>query len=621
VTTPPIPSARLPSIPGYELLEKVGEGGMGQVYRCIQLNLQRVVAIKLTDAPAGDQTAAQALREPRLMASLVHPHVVTIYDCGQVGSHSYLVLEWVAGTTLRSKMQRGQPWSVERAAPVLDAIAQAVAYIHEKGVLHLDLKPENVLWTEQDQVKITDFGLSVPRQEALALAAGGVYLGSIDYCAPEQRFGLGLDPRCDVFSLATIAYEMLTGQLPGRAYTPASQRNARLPGVLDDVLRRGLARHASERFASMTAFREALASALSPRRSRRRFISLAVALGCLAAVGGSAAVLGWLFRGAPQTVATTPASVPALAPTFRCWALHERPEELALAVDDRDRLRQTTGAVIEALQVTGAGPGATTVLPLPVWPTPQPTLVITAPGSWGFVHPLKDATLSQRVLAQWPGLVALPAPTPSANRALAGTFDGACLAFDKSTGHGGPWVGVVPNRQESPPPIALANPTDRPGNPALSLQPAGGKHADAALYCYQFYLHAKSAREPDGSTMVLRFRARADGAARLAVIPQYPWQVPRTDQRPALAALRRRSVPNSVVPGTADTESLIYRLLDWIVPAGEWRTYHIIWDSPPLEELFPDREKLGMLVISYNGPGRVWVDDVELFAWDLASNP
>src|SRR5262249_31342867 len=154
----------------------------------------------------------------------------------------YLVMEFVAGQSLRDRMPPGQPWKLGDALPVLDAIAQALAYIHGQGILHLDLKPENVLCTEQGQVKITDFGLSAPAQDAQTLAEGRQYQGTIDYCAPEQRFGLALDARCDVFSLATVAYEMLTGRLPGRVYFPASRRNPLLPPAIDEVLRRGLAR-------------------------------------------------------------------------------------------------------------------------------------------------------------------------------------------------------------------------------------------------------------------------------------------------------------------------------------------------------------------------------------------
>src|SRR5262249_9328144 len=124
------------------------------------------------------------------------------------------------------------------------------------------------------QVKITDFGLSVFNADAKELLEGQSYRGTLDYCAPEQRAGLPLDERCDIFALATVAYELLTGRLPGRMSVPVSQRNPRLPAALDDVIRRGLARDPNDRYPSVAQFRRALAGATQPTGSRlgRRLI-------------------------------------------------------------------------------------------------------------------------------------------------------------------------------------------------------------------------------------------------------------------------------------------------------------------------------------------------------------
>src|SRR5262249_15364418 len=215
---------------GYELLDKIGEGGMGQVHRATQLSLGRTVAIKFLNPLSPEFNHGSLLhRESRLMASLAHPHVVTIYDCGQAEGRPYLVMEYVDGSTLRSRMEPGQPWSIAKAAPVLDAIAQALSYIHEQGILHLDLQPEHVLCTKKDAIKITDFGLASARVDARTLLEMGLSYGSHDYCSPEQRHGLPLDQRSDVFSLAVLAYELLTGQLPSRVYTPVSTYNRSLP--------------------------------------------------------------------------------------------------------------------------------------------------------------------------------------------------------------------------------------------------------------------------------------------------------------------------------------------------------------------------------------------------------
>jgi serine/threonine protein kinase len=242
-------------IPGYVIHEQIGEGGMGQVCRAIQIEHQRPVAIKWLNPAAECWPAPPAFpRESRLMASLVHPHVVAIYDSGQVNGRHYLVMEYVPGASLRAAMIPGQPWTLARTAPVLNAMTQALSFIHDQGILHLDLKPENVLCSPSGDIKITDFGLALPRVDARTLSALGLAQGTLDYCSPEQRHGLPLDQRSDVFSLAVVTHELLTGKLPGRVYVPASRRNPQLPEALNAVLGRGLARDPDERYVSVAEF-------------------------------------------------------------------------------------------------------------------------------------------------------------------------------------------------------------------------------------------------------------------------------------------------------------------------------------------------------------------------------
>jgi len=271
----------LGEIPGYRLIDKIGEGGTGEVYRATQLNLERTVAIKFLNPRADDPATLSTFhRESRLMAALSHPHVVTIHDCSQLEGRPFLIIEYVAGSTLRARLKPGEPWTIAQAAPVLEAIARALSYIHEQGVLHLDLKPENVLCTEHGVIKITDFGLASPNVDARKLAELGVAQGTVDYCSPEQRYGLPLDQRSDVFSLATLAYELLTGHLPGRVYLPASSHNPNLPSAVDEAIRRGLARDPDERFASVEELRQALDRAMqwSKPRSKAWLIAQAAAL-------------------------------------------------------------------------------------------------------------------------------------------------------------------------------------------------------------------------------------------------------------------------------------------------------------------------------------------------------
>jgi serine/threonine protein kinase len=266
------------------LLEKIGEGGMGEVYRATQLSLQRTVAIKILNHIPNTQALDRAFqRESHLMASLNHPNVVTVYDCGKIDFRYYLVLEYVQGATLRSLLTPGKHWPVGEAVPVLDAIAMALSYIHSRNILHLDLKPENVLCDTRGEIKITDFGLALTHVGVRTLSDLGLAEGTIDYCSPEQRYGLPVDHRSDLFALATLAYEMLTGRLPGRVFVPATHYNRRLPAAVDDVLQRGLARDPDDRPASVEEFRQALLGALGTSRGRHAWgvVLGGVALGVL----------------------------------------------------------------------------------------------------------------------------------------------------------------------------------------------------------------------------------------------------------------------------------------------------------------------------------------------------
>jgi serine/threonine-protein kinase len=251
----------LPEIPGFTLRKKLGEGGMGEVYLAEQHADGRVVAVKLLAPPTAGREPSLPT-ESRLLASSAHPHVVAVLGGGICGGRPYLVIEYVAGTNLRSLLPPGEPWPVERALPLLDAVAAALEHIHARGILHLDLKPDNILCGHDGAVKVTDFGLARPVRQADAFAPLGSAKGTLDYSAPEQLHGLPVGPRTDLFALATLAYEVLTGRLPGRVYVPAGRRNPRLPAALDPVLERGLARAVENRPDSVEAFRAGLTAAL-----------------------------------------------------------------------------------------------------------------------------------------------------------------------------------------------------------------------------------------------------------------------------------------------------------------------------------------------------------------------
>jgi serine/threonine protein kinase len=256
------PSTPPPDIPGFQLLEKIGEGGKGEVFRARQEHPSRTVAVKFLYPMPSPQLAVEFQRETDLMGSLVHPNVVGIYSCGKIEERFYLVMEYISGSPLRTLMKPGEPWEAKRAVPILNTIADALSFMHSRDILHLDLKPENVLVDERGSVKITDFGLAVSRVDAWTQSELGMVQVSLDYCSPEQRYGLPIDQRSDLFSLATLAYELLTGYLPSRVFVPATQRNSALPADIDRVLRRGLARDPDERYPVVELFRDDLVKAL-----------------------------------------------------------------------------------------------------------------------------------------------------------------------------------------------------------------------------------------------------------------------------------------------------------------------------------------------------------------------
>lgn len=253
------PSVRPVDFSGYRLLEKIGEGGTGQVYRAVRQGDNRPVALKILRR----HTPATS---PLLDVTLDHPHIVPILESRLNGPQPFLVMELVEGGCLRQHLRPGVPWTLGRSYRVIECVADALQFLHGLRLLHLDLKPENVLCDEALQIiKISDFGLATPCNEAQELADLRQAQGSPDYAAPEQRFGLRVDERTDLFALATLAYEMLTGRLPGRVHIACSRRNPLVPVSLDDVVRAGLKRDAGQRPESVADFRRQFNEALGIR--------------------------------------------------------------------------------------------------------------------------------------------------------------------------------------------------------------------------------------------------------------------------------------------------------------------------------------------------------------------
>jgi tetratricopeptide (TPR) repeat protein len=221
---PPAPPAAgaVPCVAGYDVLGKLGQGGMGAVYRARHLRLNRVVALKVVgDAPNAPPEALVRFRqEAEMTARLQHPNIVQIYEVGEYAGGSYLALEYVDGPTL-GRHVGGAPQPPRAAARLVEALARAVHYAHGRGVIHRDLKPANVLLTEAGVPKVTDFGLARPVAVESGLTTAGAVLGTPSYMAPEQADGRlhDIGPHSDVYALGAILYECLTGRPPFRGAT------------------------------------------------------------------------------------------------------------------------------------------------------------------------------------------------------------------------------------------------------------------------------------------------------------------------------------------------------------------------------------------------------------------
>ncbi len=249
--TPPEPAALAGRFPELEILELLGRGGMGAVYKARQKSLDRLVALKILP-PAIEALSGfpeRFAREAKALARLNHPHIVAIYDFGERAKMLFLIMEFVDGASLRTALAGGA-MPVAEALMVVRQMCAALQYAHDHGVMHRDIKPENILIGRPKAVKITDFGLArlVDRNAAHVTAANPMVLGTPIYMAPEQlEHPADVDQRADVYSLGVVFYEMLTGELPLGRFPPPSQK-ARIDGRLDSVVLRALEKDPGRRY-------------------------------------------------------------------------------------------------------------------------------------------------------------------------------------------------------------------------------------------------------------------------------------------------------------------------------------------------------------------------------------
>lgn len=263
------PEELAPHFPQLEVLELIGRGGMGVVYKAKQKSLDRFVALKLL-SPDTEKDHAFAQRfatEARALAQMVHQNIVTVYDFGESGGFYYLLMEYVDGVNLRQAMQAGRI-TPEQALTIVPPVCEALQYAHERGIVHRDIKPENLLLNKQGQIKIADFGIAKmvghaePNEEANSHPQEGhtTFVGGTPpYMAPEQKERAAPDHRADIYSLGVVLYELLTGELPTASLQLPSER-IQVDVRLDEIVLRALEKSPELRFQTAADFRTQLAT-------------------------------------------------------------------------------------------------------------------------------------------------------------------------------------------------------------------------------------------------------------------------------------------------------------------------------------------------------------------------
>jgi serine/threonine protein kinase len=276
----------------YELEELVGTGGMSSVYKARDRLLERNVALKVLHPHYSDDAeyVERFRREARAVAQLSHPHIVTVIDRGEDGGQQFIVFEFIDGENLKQLIGRIGPLPVRRAVELALEIADALAFAHDHGLVHRDVKPQNVLLTPDGDAKVTDFGIARSLDVEQGVTQTGTVLGTSNYLSPEQASGRPVTPATDVYSLGVVLYELLTGDVPfpGENFVAVamkhlnepppdlSERRPDVPLRLVAAVERALEKDPLRRFQSMGAFASELRQCLVDTRSadeERTFIA------------------------------------------------------------------------------------------------------------------------------------------------------------------------------------------------------------------------------------------------------------------------------------------------------------------------------------------------------------
>jgi hypothetical protein len=307
----------------YEILEEIGRGGMAIVYRGLDSELNREVAVKvLPEALAHDQQFVQRFRDEAVMAArLRHPNIVTIYDVGQVGNSYYIVMQYLHGANLDRVIEYNGALPPETAVGIASRVASALDAAHQRGIIHRDVKPSNIMISPEGDVTLMDFGLVRAAESSSHITRTGTVVGTPEYMSPEQAQGEPVDQRTDVYSLGLVVYKMFNGISPFSRSTPLATLLAqtkdpvpfsgpvmgRLPRDVRRVLERVLAKDPSNRYPSAGAFVADLVKATGAQPNRPIVVrvspppAMGVMPGQAAAAGAASAAATVYSQAAPPT--------------------------------------------------------------------------------------------------------------------------------------------------------------------------------------------------------------------------------------------------------------------------------------------------------------------------------
>jgi len=410
----------------YEIRRELGRGAMGVVYEAFDPLIQRIVALKTIrpDQLAGgnaEEILARFRREAQAAGRLSHPNIVAIHDCGEDAGVWYIAMELVHGRELKEYFEKNERFATADAVRILSQILAALGYSHRLGVVHRDIKPSNIFLLPDGTVKVADFGIA--HIESSELTQVGTVLGTPAYMSPEQILGLPVDGRSDLFSVGVILYQFLTGERPftGNATItmrkvleedplPPSRFNVQIPGAMDAVVRKALAKKPEERFQSAEEFATALDAAAHSDREHSGETTMALPSRSMAGSLGPPAIASG------TTSARKIASGDVAAPKSQKAALAVVAAVVVVAIGVAvwfvtQRRADAPGRTVQAAAApppsvspppapAGAGAGATPRAPIPASAVPKADAGALMISAVGLVDPSEARYQSDKALLQ-----------------------------------------------------------------------------------------------------------------------------------------------------------------------------------------------------------------------------